>query len=121
MKIIEAIILNKYQDENQYQKLSEYIYQKLDNKSVRIALKTQLENEENTQYPLEDLLDKYYLNVTDYFKTYEIDKVNYLEFELEGSLEEESEDLKNIQAVEKLLNKRIYNIEKDGYIILEIE
>ena len=112
-------MLEKYQDSSKFIRLSENIYKQLSDNSIRIALSCSLEDDEDSQYPLEDILDKYYVNCTDYFE--EDEDARIISFELEGSLENETEDLANITEVSKLIGKRVYNVEEDGGINLVIE
>ena len=121
MKNINSIVLEKYQDSTQFEKIDERIYKQRSNGSYRIALACELEDGESAQYPLEDLLDKYYVNCTDYFEETQINDLRTLSFELEGSLDVEDEDHANIIAVSKIIGKRVYNEEKEGLIRLIIE
>lgn len=68
-----------------------------------------------SQYPLEDILDKYFLYVNDdYIEENAGDPVNsYVEFA--------SEDIEDIRSALEILGKHVYNFEEDGYIKLRIE
>ena len=68
-----------------------------------------------SQYPLEDILDKYFLYVNDdYIEENAGDPVNsYVEFA--------SEDIEDIRSALEILGKHVYNFEEDGYIKLKIE
>jgi hypothetical protein len=68
-----------------------------------------------SQYPLEDICDKFYIAVNDFYekKNEESENVCYLEFS--GS---EIEDIQNFLSI---VGKHVYNREIDGYIQLIIE
>ena len=68
-----------------------------------------------SQYPLEDILDKYFLYVNDdYIEENAGDPVNsYVEFA--------SEDIEDIRSALEILGKHVYNFEEEGYIKLRIE
>ena len=74
-----------------------------------------MENSEDTQYPLEDILDKYLVNCTDVMEEKEEDDKRIFIFEIEGDDEE------NIKAIAGLVGKRVYNYEDGDYIKLGIE
>jgi len=120
MKNIRSIMLEKYLDASLFEKLTEHIYKQRTDGSIRIALSCELEEGEDGQYPLSDILDKYYVNCTDYIEEKQDGGVRTYSFELEGSLGNE-EDYKNILEVSKLIGKRVYNKEVDGFIELFIE
>jgi hypothetical protein len=119
MKNIRPVILDKYSDSTQFKKMSDHIYKRLEDNSIRIALTCDLEDEEDSQYPLEDLLDKFFVNCTDYFEENKKDRT--LSFEVEGSLENIEDDYANILELSKLIGKHVYNKEVDGYLQLVIE
>ena len=121
MKNIKSIVLDKYKDNVVFDRINEHIYKQRSNGNYRIALTCELEEGENIQYPLEDLLDKYYVNCTDYFEEKKINNLWMLSFEIEGSLDIEEEDYANIMSVSKIIGKRVYNKENDGLICLIIE
>lgn len=68
-----------------------------------------------TQYPLEDVLDKYYCHISDFYE--ELNTVDsqkcYQEFA--------SPDLEDIRSLRSLIGKHVYNKEIEGYIKLIIE
>lgn len=68
-----------------------------------------------TQYPLEDVLDKFYCHISDFYEgvnTVDSQKC-YQEFA--------SHDLEDIRNLRFLIGKHIYNKEIEGYIKLIIE
>lgn len=68
-----------------------------------------------TQYPLEDILDKFYCHISDFYQelnTVESQKC-YQEFA--------SPDLEDIRNLRALIGKHVYNREIEGYVKLIIE
>ena len=68
-----------------------------------------------SQYPLEDILDKFYLYVyDDFIEENTVDAINsYVEFA--------SEDIEDIRNVLSIMGKHVYNVEEGDYIKLRIE
>lgn len=68
-----------------------------------------------TQYPLEDILDKFYCHISDFYE--ELNKVNsqtcYQEFA--------SPDIEDIRNLRSIIGKHVYNKEIEGFIKLIIE
>ncbi|AEK24502.1 hypothetical protein [Capnocytophaga canimorsus] len=123
MKNITLLELKKY-DNFLYEEVEKGIYKDLDDldeTSYRIALSFELEENETFQYPLEDILDKYFLYVSDFLddKSLKGEKHSIIKVILVGELE-------NIQSVKKIIGKRVSNqilTKEDGkdYEILKIE
>jgi len=112
--------LDKYNVLSDYQIEKEGVYKDLkdnDNTNFRISLSFELEDDENSQYPLEDILDKYYLYVSDFIENSQ--NPNVIQLELAG-------ELNDIIDVMSIIGKRVYNesfIADDGqtYVKLLIE
>lgn len=70
---------------------------------------------EISQYPLEDLLDKFYCHISDFYESENLPQAQncYLEFA--------SPDLEDIKMLRSIIGKHVYNKEIDGYIQLIIE
>lgn len=117
MKNIETVILDKYQNKKNYEELENGIYKDLKNKRYVITLRFELENNENSQYPLEDILDKYYVNCTSHID----EDGNCMEVEIEDGNDDNFESLDTIKEIASLVGKKIYNKEEDGYMKLVIE
>lgn len=68
-----------------------------------------------SQYPLEDLLDKFYCHITDFYDGLNLvsSTVCYLEFA--GS------DLEDVRNLRGIIGKHVYNKEMGGYMELVIE
>lgn len=96
MKIKNSIVLPKYKTEDYLMMSENNIYRK--NGQFYITLYCILENNEDTQIPLEYLLDKYYVNCTDHIENCLINEKNTLIVEIEGEYE-------NILEVSKLIGK----------------
>lgn len=115
MKNIKLLKLEKYNDSSAYQEIETGIYKDLkdsDPTNIKITLSFELEPNEDDQYPIEDILDKYYLHVSEF-----IDSTNdsILNLELAGELED-------ILAARVIIGKRVYNkICDDKYVELVIE
>ncbi len=107
MHFIKALCLEKYNNSAIYTLVEEDIYLNNITNTYVIALKTEIENEHDTQYPLEDLLEKHLVNCTSYSV---VEKEGYkftYSFEIEG------EDLKSIYEFKKLVGKTVFNY-KEG-------
>lgn len=96
MKIKNSIVLPKYKDNNYLMLPENNIYRKDGN--AYITLYCILEKDEDTQYPLENLLDGYLVNCTEHIENCLINEKNVLIVELEGEYE-------NIFEVSKLIGK----------------
>jgi hypothetical protein len=111
MRDIKLLNLSKYDDEGKFEPSGNGIYRELadaDATCYRVALSFMLEDGEG-QYPLEDLLDKYYLYVSDFLGVppgtgKPGDTVS---LELAG-------ELGDIRKAAALVGKRVYNKEYTG-------
>ena len=72
-------------------------------------------DEELSQYPLEDILDEYFVYISDdYSEENASDKVNsYIEFA--------SEDIEDIRNVLSILGKHVYNCREGESVMLKVE
>lgn len=124
MKNIENYNAEKYNKEN-YEKIEEGIY-KLKSKvndlyvtSLTFIQEPELGEGENanyiSQYPLEDILDKFSVHVQDFYDELnkETSQVCYQEFG--------SPYLENIQKLRSIIGKHVYNKVVDKYVKLIIE
>ena len=87
MKDIRIIEQKKYVGVYHYQFIETGIYRDLsdhDDTCFRMTISFELEEGESTQYPLEDLLDEYYLHVSDFIASDE----NTYSIELAGELDD---------------------------------
>ncbi|MDR0514284.1 MAG: hypothetical protein LBG81_03870 [Coriobacteriaceae bacterium] len=107
MKDIKALYLEKYNDKDRFSEAGEGVFRDLQDTRdtcYRIALSYELEEGDSGQYPLEDVLDKYYLYVSDFLGT-DIDSLkpgDTVTLELGG----EEDDVRKATA---LAGKRVYN------------
>jgi len=126
MKILKAVKPDKYNDSERYAAQEGFIYKDstggvggkmgiTEGAVYCITLYTELEEGDDTQYPLEDILDQYYVNCTDVMEEREEDGKHIFIFEIEG------EDLDTIRTIAALVGKRAYNYEENGSVKLAIE
>jgi len=124
MKNISLEKCQKYENPEQYKLVESEIYQDLkdeDDAKYRMTICYELESENNTnnQYPLEDILDKYYLHVSDFLESENNTEPNSYKLELGG-------ELKDIKKSKEIIGKKVFNQEyknDDGQVrvILRIE
>lgn len=126
MKNISVYLPKKYQ-ESGYNQVSENIYKTYDDFMKEDCYVTSLsfvqEPEFNegsspsdiSQYPLEDILDKFYVSVSDFYEkeNSESDSLCYLEFQ--------GADIEDIKSLLGIVGKHVYNKEEEGYVKLLIE
>lgn len=126
MKDISVYSPKKYQ-ESGYIRVSENIYKTYDDFMKEDCYVTSLsfvqepEFDEGvspsdiSQYPLEDILDKFYVAVSDFYEreNSESDSLCYLEFQ--------GAKIENIKSLLDIVGKHVYNKEEEGYIKLFIE
>ncbi|MCG8573793.1 MAG: hypothetical protein MI810_02820 [Flavobacteriales bacterium] len=105
MKNFRILELDRLKDTNNYQFIEEGIYNDLKDDggfaTHRIAMAMELEEGENSQYPLEDVLDKFYVHVEEFLESNEADSYHYI---LGGELDD-------IQSLKSIIGKRVYNKE----------
>lgn len=70
---------------------------------------------EISQYPLEDVLDKFYCYVSDYYESLNLAQSQSCYLELASS------NLEDIRQLHSIIGKHVYNKEIDGYVQLIIE
>lgn len=112
--------LDKYGDREKYRSIDGTIFEDLSGETYCVTLYCELEEGEDTQYPLEDILDKYYLNCTGYLEEKEAEGKRVLIVEVEGSLDRGS-NLEHIKAVSGLIGKRVFNCQNGKSVTLGIE
>lgn len=102
MKVTNALILDKYNNTERYTKVDGFVYKDSDNDVYCVTLHCELEEDEDTQYPLEDILDKYYVNCTDELEEREENGKQIFIFEVEG------DSLDAITEIAGFTGKRVY-------------
>lgn len=124
MKDIKNYEAEKY-DQEKYEKVEEGIYrikgkyEELYVTSLSFIQEEELGEGKNaryiSQYPLEDILDKYFVSISDFYDELnkETSKICYQEFS--------SNKLEKIKNLRSIIGKHVYNKEIEGYIKLIIE
>jgi len=107
MKNIQLASLDKYNSNNNFELVDGNIYKDLVEDHYVFALSYELEDEEDSQYPLEDILDRYYLHVSDFVDEDRYSNSSDVTLELGGNLDNVKE------AIGELIGKRVYNQEYD--------
>lgn len=106
MKNITLEKCQKYQNPEQFELIENGIYKDLnddDDAKYRITISYELESDDsNNQYPLEDVLDKYYLHVSDFLESENYKESNKFKLELGGELEDVKKGL-------EIIGKKIFN------------
>lgn len=126
MKIIKAIKLEKYDNKERYMQVDGFVYKDAaggvggsmgisDSAVYCVTLYCELEENEDTQYPLEDILDKYNVNCTDVMEEKEENGKRIYIVEMEGTEPE------SIKEIADFVGKRVFNYEEGDYIKLGIE
>lgn len=124
MKQIENYVADKYSN-NRYIEIEEGIYKINENNevlyvtSLSFVQEPEFDEGDNanciSQYPLEDILDKFYCHISDFYE--ELNTVDsqkcYQEFA--------SPDVEDIKKLRSIIGKHVYNKEIDEYIQLIIE
>jgi hypothetical protein len=112
MKDIHSLKLEKYEDTTKYKLIDEGIYQALfdgedgipENGDYVAAFSFTLEEGEDSQYPLEDILDKYYAHVSNFIQYDPDNPVIHLELCT-------GDDLDSMRKLKEIVGKRVYNKE----------
>jgi hypothetical protein len=107
MKDIRPITIEKYSTPV-YESTDQYIYRNTKENTFVTAISFELEEDEDSQYPLEDLLDYFDLFISDFIDPGSFDQSKYLSAEFAGDLE----DIRNF--LKSVLGKRVYNVDIEG-------
>lgn len=103
MKNFKIIEVEKLKDSSSYELIEDGIYNDLKDdggfSTHRIAMTMELEEGENSQYPLEDILDKYYVHVEEFLEAKNENEPSYI---FGGELD-------NIQNFKSIIGKRAFN------------
>ena len=103
MRNIRFLLLEQYQASSKFEKVNKYVYKCLSDSTFRTAISCELEIGEDTQSPLEDILDRYNIYVSGDFYEEDTEK-RMLSFELA------SEFKANILAVShQIIGGRVFN------------
>ena len=105
---IRHLKLAKY-GSTDFEECGNFVFKDLRNGSCRTAMMLELEEGEDTQYPLQNLLEKYNVSISDYFEVNEENGVFTLSIEFEGNLCSSEDNLLNIQNLLEIAGKRVYS------------
>jgi len=105
MKNIRTATLDKYAGNDNYEHVEGNVYKDLAEDHYVFALSYELEDGEDSQYPLEDILDRFLLHVSDFVDEDAFGTATALTLELGGDLDDVRE------AVATIIGKRAYNEE----------
>ncbi len=121
MKNIELFLSDKYEDSS-YKQITEGIFEKKGAFFTSFSFDQEPEYEEGSssdnisQYPLEDLLDKYNVYVSDFYEELNDGSTNtcYLEFC--------ASDIDDIEKIHEILGKHVFNkeIEENGELVVDL-
>lgn len=124
MKQIENYNANKYSNEL-YSEIENGVYEvKKDGESLYVTSLSFVQEPEYdegayagdiSQYPLEDILDKFYCHISDFYE-----ELNTLDSQ-KCYQEFASPDLEDVRNLRSIIGKHAYNKEIEGYIKLIIE
>ena len=120
MKNISLEKCLKYENTNEFKLIGNGIYHDLNDKedfNHRMTISYELESDEtNNQYPLDDILDKYLLHVSDFLEAENEEDSNKFKLELRG-------DLKGITNAKEIIGKKVFNrdfIGTDGQVRVKL-
>ncbi|MCD8433542.1 hypothetical protein LNJ05_12295 [Tenacibaculum finnmarkense genomovar ulcerans] len=110
----------KYENTNEFKRIENGVYLDLNDEedfNHRMTISYELESDEtNNQYPLDDILDKYSLHVSDFLEAENEKGSNKFKLELGG-------DLKGITNAKEIIGKKVFNrdfIETDGQVRVKL-
>lgn len=109
----------KYSNKENYVLIENGIYKDLkdeDDANYRITISYELDSDDN-QYPLEDLLDKFYLHVSDFLESENNSNSNKIIQELGGTLDD-------IKKAQEIIGKKIFNqdyLDEDGQVRVNLK
>ena len=119
MKNITLEKCEKYENSEHYKLIGNGIYQDLkddDDAKFRMTISYELENDNsNNQYPLEDILDKYLLHVSDFLENENKKDTNKFKLELGGYLDK-------MKDAQEIIGKKVYNqdFRDDGQVRVKL-
>lgn len=112
--------LKKYENRKRYKEVEEGIYLDLKDKheaKYRMTISYELTSDEtNNQYPLEDILDKYLIHVSDFLESKNKPNSNKYIFEFGGYLHK-------MKEAKEIIGKKVFNRDfraEDGQIRVEL-
>jgi len=120
MKNITTVILDKYADPKNYQDMENGVYKDLLQEEYVTTLCFELEEGEDSQYPLEDILEEFLLYCTHHIVETNDNGRRLLETEMAAECVY-PDSLESLKKVVSLVGKHVYNKRKGDYICLIIE
>lgn len=119
MKNIASYVAGKYKDNDGYKLAEEGIYFIHDGYVTSLVFEQEPELGEGdkpsniSQYPLEDILDKYLVYVSDFYEELNAksEKLCYLEFT------SDSESIDDVKALREIIGKHVYD--NNGRLVIE--
>ena len=109
----------KYSNQENYKLIENGIYKDLkveDDANCRMTISYELDSGDS-QYPLEDVLDKFYLHVSDFLESENDSDSNKVKQELGGTLDD-------IKSAQEIIGKKIYNqdlLDEDGQVRVNLK
>ena len=126
MKNIKNYNADKYVTDNgEYKMIEEGVFEKKNSNETLFVTTIMFDQEpelgegenaeEISQYPLEDILDKFYCYISDFYDELNVKESNtcYLEFA--------SDDMNDVVKLRQIIGKHVYNKEVDNTVQLIIE
>lgn len=120
MKNITLEKISKHENIENYKLIENGIYEDLndeDDEKFRMTISYELVNDEsNNQFPLEDILDKYLMHVSDHMANENEKNSNKFKLELGGYFD-------NMKEAQEIIGKKVYNqdfIDDDGKIRVKL-
>lgn len=109
MKNISIEKSQKYENSEHFKLIENGIYEDLkdsDDTNYRMTITYDLEpeNDTNNQYPLDDILDEFYLYVSDFLESENNSKTTEYKIELAGEFD-------SLKKCQKIIGKKVYNQE----------
>jgi len=104
----------KYGIQEKYESIGNGIYKDLndeDDAKYRMAISYELDSDDS-QYPLEDVLDKYYLHLSDLLESENNSSSSKIKHELGGTLDD-------IKKAQEIIGKKIFNqdfVDEEGQV-----
>ena len=109
---------DKYQDPTLFESVGNEIYKDLNDEGddcFRMTISYKLDSED-TQYPLEDVLNKYFLYVSDFLESENTQNSNSRKIELGGTLED-------VKKAHEVIGKEVFNADfrdEDGSVRVDL-
>ena len=117
---ITAVELEKYSDPKNYQSMGNGVYEDLLQGEYVTTLRFELEEGEDSQYPLEDILDEFMVYCTHHIIETNDNGKRFLEAEIADE-SHYPESLESLNKVASLAGKHVYNKQVGDSIHLIIE